>query len=148
MSEEQMRAGDAERQAVADRLKAALDEGRLELHEYDERLQRAYAAKTYGDLDALTTDLPGTVPAQHAQMVPQPPQAAEETGAGAGPEAGEMRRPGGPPWLASYGGVVLVCVIVWALSSMASGQWIYFWPGWMLIPLVFGVIRRMTGRDR
>ncbi|MGA5301273.1 DUF1707 SHOCT-like domain-containing protein [Nucisporomicrobium flavum] len=148
MSDEQMRAGDAERQAVADRLKAALDEGRLELHEYDERLQRTYAAKTYGDLDALTTDLPGTVPAQRAQVVPQAPRAAAEAGAGAGPEVGEMRRPGGPPWLASYGGVVLVCVIVWALSSMASGDWIYFWPGWMLIPLVFGVIRRMTGRDR
>jgi hypothetical protein len=148
MSNEQMRAGDAERQAVADRLKAALDEGRLELHEYDERLQRAYAAKTYGDLDALTTDLPGTVPPQRAQMVPQPPRAAAEAGADAGAEVGEMRRPGGPPFLASYGGVVLVCVIIWALSSMASGEWIYFWPGWMLIPLVFGLIRRMTGRDR
>ena len=48
-----MRAGDADRQAVADSLKPALDEGRLDLHEYDERLQRAYAAKTYGDLDGL-----------------------------------------------------------------------------------------------
>ena len=57
-----MRAADADRQAVADRLRAALDEGRLDLHEYDERLQRAYAAKTYGELDGLLADLPGRAP--------------------------------------------------------------------------------------
>ena len=67
---DEMRAGDADRQAVADKLKAALDEGRLDLHEYDERLQRAYAAKTYGELDSLLTDLPGTVPAQRRPVVP------------------------------------------------------------------------------
>ena len=54
----QMRAADADRERVAERLRAALEEGRLDLHEYDERLQGAYAAKTYGDLDALLTDLP------------------------------------------------------------------------------------------
>ena len=58
MGRDEMRAADADRQAVADKLRAALDEGRLDLHEYDERLQRAYAAKTYGDLDGLLTDLP------------------------------------------------------------------------------------------
>ena len=40
-------------------LRVALDEGRLDLHGYDERLQRAYAAKTYGELQALLSDLPG-----------------------------------------------------------------------------------------
>ena len=50
---------DADRQAAADRLRAAHDEGRLDLHEYDRRLADAYAAVTYGDLDRLFTDLPG-----------------------------------------------------------------------------------------
>ena len=59
-----MRAGDADRQAVADKLRGALEEGRLDLHEYDERLQRAYAAKTYGDLNGLLDDLPDTVPGE------------------------------------------------------------------------------------
>ena len=53
-----MRAADSDRAAVADRLRVALEEGRLDLHEYDERLQRAYAARTYGELDGL----PGTIP--------------------------------------------------------------------------------------
>ena len=39
-----MRAADADRQKIADQLKAALDEGRLSLHEYDERVAQAYAA--------------------------------------------------------------------------------------------------------
>jgi hypothetical protein len=42
----ELRAGDADRERVAERLRLALDEGRLNLHEYDERLQEAYAAKT------------------------------------------------------------------------------------------------------
>jgi len=55
-----MRASDADRQAVADRLKVALDEGRLSLDEYDDRVQWAHAAKTYGELRGLLTDLPTT----------------------------------------------------------------------------------------
>src|ERR687890_2400976 len=53
-----MRAADADRQKIADQLKAALDEGRLSLHEYDERVAQAYAARTYADLLGLVTDLP------------------------------------------------------------------------------------------
>src|SRR5262245_47581179 len=53
-----LRAGDADRERVAERLRTALDEGRLNLYEYDERLRDAYAAKTYSELDALVGDLP------------------------------------------------------------------------------------------
>lgn len=60
---EQMRPSDADRQVIADRLRHAVDEGRLSLHEYDERLRDAYAAKTYGDLQRVVRDLP--VPAEY-----------------------------------------------------------------------------------
>ena len=53
-----MRAADADRHKIADQLKAALDEGRLSLHEYDDRVKEAYAARTYADLLGLVTDLP------------------------------------------------------------------------------------------
>jgi hypothetical protein len=58
----ELRAGDADRERVAERLRTALDEGRLNLHEYDERLRDAYGAKTYADLDKLLADLPGVAP--------------------------------------------------------------------------------------
>ncbi|MEE3918591.1 DUF1707 domain-containing protein [Micromonospora sp. BRA006-A] len=58
-----MRAADADRDATAERLRAALNEGRLDLHGGRRRLRRAYGSKTYGELDELLTDLPGTGPA-------------------------------------------------------------------------------------
>src|SRR3954467_7422842 len=53
-----MRAADADRHHIADQLKAALDEGRLSLGEYDERVRDAYAARTYAELLHLVADLP------------------------------------------------------------------------------------------
>jgi hypothetical protein len=57
------RASDADREAVADRLRQASVEGRLEPHELEERLAAAFRARTYGDLDPLLRDLPGAKPA-------------------------------------------------------------------------------------
>lgn len=56
--ERQIRVSDAERQAAADRLGAAMADGRLDMAEYDRRIALAYGAVTYGDLDQLFTDLP------------------------------------------------------------------------------------------
>src|SRR5689334_24175934 len=103
MGRDEMRAADADRQAVADQLKAALDEGRLDLHEYDERLQQTYAAKTFGALDALVTDLPGPIPTQQSRVQPYQPPAAPQPVA----QAGESHHQGGGrPLLSSYGAVV------------------------------------------
>lgn len=52
------RASDAERQTVVRRLERALREGRLTIVEFDERTQAAYAARTRGELEDLTEDLP------------------------------------------------------------------------------------------
>jgi hypothetical protein len=134
MSRDEMRAGDSDRQAVADQLKTALDEGRLDLDEYDERLQKTYAAKTFRDLDTLVTDLPGPVPEQRSRVEPfQPPAAPQQA-----PGVGEVRRAGGPPFLGPYSGVVAVCFIIWGLSCLGSGHFVYPWPLWMLIPLILG----------
>jgi Domain of unknown function (DUF1707) len=65
----EIRAADVDREFVADRLKIALNQGRLSLPEYDERLAAIYAAKTYADLDVLLADLPDTTPAERAQLV-------------------------------------------------------------------------------
>src|SRR3954471_13765844 len=62
MSEPHLRAADADRAAVADVLGRHMAAGRLTVAEYEERLTRAYAAKTYGELAELTTDLPGDAP--------------------------------------------------------------------------------------
>ena len=53
-----LRISDADRSAAAERLRVAVDEGRLDLTEYDTRLRSAYAATTYGELEPVTADLP------------------------------------------------------------------------------------------
>jgi len=59
-----LRASDADREQVAQRLREAAGDGRINLEELEERLTAAYTARTYGELEALTRDLPGgAVPA-------------------------------------------------------------------------------------
>ena len=53
-----MRAADADRDRVVERLNMAYGEGRLSKDEYDGRLENALSARTYADLDPLVTDLP------------------------------------------------------------------------------------------
>ena len=77
---ELMRVSDAERQAAADRLRAALGEGRLDMLEYDNRLASAYSAVTYRDLDQLFTDLPAHAPTSSVPVVAPPPKPAPSPG--------------------------------------------------------------------
>ena len=70
-----MRAASADRERAVDVLKAGFAEGRLTQDEYNDRMGRAYAARTYGDLAALTADLPAGASPVPAWPVPayQPP---------------------------------------------------------------------------
>jgi len=117
MGRDEMRAADADRQTAADALRTALDEGRLDLHEYDDRLQQAYAAKTYGDLDRLLSDLPGSVPVRR----PQAPAARTQHATG--------------EWLMRVWGswlpAVSITTAIWVVSCIAAGELTYFWPIWV-----------------
>src|SRR5690242_16865453 len=53
-----LRISDAERHQVAELLREAAGEGRLDLDELDQRLEATYAARTYADLVPITLDLP------------------------------------------------------------------------------------------
>jgi len=57
-----MRVSDADRNKVAEILREAAGDGRIDLGELDERLDATYAAKTYGELVPITRDLAPTVP--------------------------------------------------------------------------------------
>ena len=75
-------AGSADRERTVGVLRAAFTEGRLNQDELDDRVARAYAARTYGDLWALIADLPaGPLPypggLPYQQAAPAVPPAAE-----------------------------------------------------------------------
>ena len=75
-------AGSADRERAVGVLRAAFTEGRLTQDELDDRVGRAYAARTYGDLWALIADLPaGPLPypggLPYQQATPAVPPSAE-----------------------------------------------------------------------
>jgi hypothetical protein len=78
-----MRVSDADRHQVAEVLREAAGEGRIDLDELDQRLEAAYSAKTYADLAPLTADLPTHLAMQPtSQASLQPRQAYPVTGPG------------------------------------------------------------------
>jgi hypothetical protein len=70
----QLRVSDGDRHKVAEILREAAGEGRIDLEELDERLEATYAAKTYADLVPITVDLPAhdssTVPVPKREVMP------------------------------------------------------------------------------
>ncbi|KRF36760.1 DUF1707 SHOCT-like domain-containing protein [Nocardioides sp. Soil805] len=75
-----MRISDADRHRVAEVLREAAGEGRLDLDELDERLEMTFEAKTYADLVPITADL-------HV-VQPAPPTASPAPRAGGVPAVG------------------------------------------------------------
>jgi Domain of unknown function (DUF1707) len=72
-----LRISDSDRHKVAEVLREAAGEGRIDLDELDQRLEATYAARTYADLVPITLDLPvqtvGNLPAQPASAsIPSP----------------------------------------------------------------------------
>jgi len=64
-------AGSADRERTVGVLRAGFTEGRLTQDELDDRIARAYTARTYGDLWALIADLPAG-PLPYPPGVPYP----------------------------------------------------------------------------
>jgi hypothetical protein len=122
---ETLRAADADRQKIADQLKAALDEGRLTLHEYDDRVRDAYAAKTYKELLLLVSDLPR--PGLSATDVAARRQAEQRREARRLPTALLVL------WTI-WAALAVVNLVVYVLVVASVDGSVYPWPVWMLVP--------------
>ena len=132
IDQQEMRASDRDRQQVVDRLRGALEDGRLTIEEYVDRMEVACQAVTYGDLAPLCADLPAS-----SLVIAGPTTAA----AAAAPPA-VFSRAGGladlpavlkvlwTVWLVG----VSVNVAVWALVSATGGHLAYPWPVWVAGP--------------
>ena len=145
-----IRASDADRDRAAAALREHLAAGRLTTEEFDERLDRAYAAKTLGELDELMADLPtsdlGQLPGSSLDhsaagqvLAGRPPDRSIQAGPGRYPPA---RRTAWGAWLA----ISLVLLTIWAASGTAGGPWFL----WVVIPLGALILARSItgGRDR
>ncbi|AGL14403.1 DUF1707 domain-containing protein [Actinoplanes sp. N902-109] len=120
-----LRAADADRHRIAERLKSALDEGRLSLAEYDDRVRLAYAARTYGDLTGLVEDLPE--PGLSAEEIARRTADRERRAARRLPTALTVL------WTI-YAAVLVVNLVVWVLVEATVDADVYPWPIWLLVP--------------
>ncbi|ACU70802.1 protein of unknown function DUF1707 [Catenulispora acidiphila DSM 44928] len=164
-----MRVSDSERQEVVEVLKQALDDGRLKMDEYVERMEKAYEAVTIGDLELLHDDLPRggahTPPAPAAPyyapapiptppapapapqphpvyLVPTPPPAPPPT-PHPGISGAYVDLPGGLKVLWTIlSAAVAINVVVWVLLGLTTASFPYPWPLWVAGPAgaaLFGI---------
>jgi hypothetical protein len=154
-----MRVGDAEREAAAAELREHYASGRLTLDELNERVDKAFAATTRGDLNALMTDLPSarpgwssagaSGPSGSSALPPGAPGAAGPFGPGgsgwnSGPRAAGPMRTAGSVLVTML--VVAALFLVGTLGAFGIGAGRPF--GIVLILAAFGLLRRLFFRRR
>jgi hypothetical protein len=123
---EDMRAGDADRERVLDRLCTAHAEGRLDLDEFDERITATLAARTYGDLRALTADLPGEPPSPPTVIPVAPLPALAERDA--------LLERDSHGSVIGWAGASVTTIAIWAVSCVATASFVSPWWIWVVGP--------------
>ncbi|GAA1781555.1 MULTISPECIES: DUF1707 domain-containing protein [Streptomonospora] len=126
---DQMRAADSDRDACAERLAVALREGRLDLDEYQERLNTAIRAKTMGELWPLTRDLP------EPPAVPEPAEPAVRNGRST--EWHDRLE----PWR-GLAAISVILIGIWGVTSVIAAEPLLFWP---MIPIGFMFLFTLAG---
>jgi hypothetical protein len=141
---EDLRAGDADREVVLERLQAAQAEGRLDLEEFDERVAATLAARTYGELAAVTADLPGGPPSVRPLGAP-PPRAPASAAPGQAPQGDGLRRS-----VTAWAAATLLLMAIWVVAGLTTGVFAYPWWIWVAAPtgvlLLAGRLGTRTGR--
>lgn len=98
-----LRASDADRERAAALLRDHAAVGRLSIDELDDRVGRAYGARTYGELRFLLIDLPGP-----AVSPPRPPTEGRRSERGRATSVA----------LAAVAALVLAPILFWSLLSL------------------------------
>jgi hypothetical protein len=112
----QIRVGDDDRERVVGALHRHAQAGRLDPVELDERVEAALTARTFGELEALTRDLPReTAPAALVARRTALRKLGEHAGS----------------WVA----VSVICIAIWAATGAD-----YFWPLWPMLGYGFTLI--------
>ena len=131
---DRLRASDADRDQVLESLKTAFVQGRLTIDELDERAGQALVSRTYGELAALTAD----IPPGPARAMPRPPAAPAGIPA-AEPVPAALRTPASAKaavwaacviaalpavwaaFLTFYGGFVILFLVAFTGLTLSSG---------------------------
>ena len=155
----QVRASDADRAVVTDVLSEAYALGQIDAEEFDERSEAANHMKTLGEVPDLVQDLitaeageldPGELDdsarAQalarlNADRVPITP---EQIDAAAQKYYKDRVR---AALLGMFAGPAGVTLAIWAATSFAQGRLIFFWPIFVILPMLFGAISQISNKQ-
>ncbi len=118
---EDMRASDADRTLVQERLRRAQEVGQLDLHEFDERVRIAWAARTRGELARVLADLPVPPP---AAPVARDGAVFARTGGGVAMQVLTII------WVA----LTAMNVTAWGIITLTVGEPVYPWWLWVAGP--------------
>lgn len=113
-----LRASDDDRDRVIAELREHHAVGRLTAEEFQERLDKALATRTLGELAELTADLP----ALQSAAAPAPARPTSRLT---------------PAWRgawASWASVSMVCFVIWLISVLGGGGMSGFWFLWVVGP--------------
>lgn len=143
-----MRASDGDRERVAAALREHCGEGRLSIEEFRERLEALYDAKTLGDLDRLTEDLPEEdlyqLPVPASKRYDDSTPAGRGSLAGRGPVGVDRRRHNLPAAWGTWLTVNLALAVIWVISMVAGGGLEWSFPWWVWVAGPWGAI--LVGR--
>lgn len=155
----QVRASDADRAVVTDVLSEAYALGQIDAGEFDERMETAGHIKTLGEIPELVSDL---VIADSDEVDPDHLDDAARARALA--QLDDERIPITPSQIQAaaekyyrdrvrralvgmVAGPVGFTLLIWAISSIATGALIFFWPIFIILPTFFGAVSQITGKD-
>lgn len=117
-----VRAGDDDRRRVTDLLQAHYVAGRLAADELESRVERALAARSLADLDALLADLPATEAAS-------PDRTSADVRTARRERRHHRREKSFHAHATSYLLVMALLVAIWLLTTPGG----YFWPIWPML---------------
>jgi hypothetical protein len=129
-----MRASDADRDRVAETLREHCAQGRITMDELQERLDATYEARTIGQLEEVTSDLPEAD--LHERPVPVT-QRASYIPDMKGRSAPELYRAGLRGMWATWAAVSGINLTVWLIIAM-TGNLVYPW--WLWVAGPWGIV--------
>jgi hypothetical protein len=124
----EIRASDADRDAVLSDLSEHFQAGRLTSEEFEDRAGRALAARTWGELRDLLRDLPSTRPGPRAPVAAASPAVRPERSSGRGTPA-------------PMAVLAAIAIAVGVSVGIAHGSWALLW-----VVLGLLIVRRLICR--